>query len=122
MQLLRVITITLPHPRFLNPGFPLLCFSIFCPRPQPSDSPMPPYTDTFFITILPDFAFTRLLFTELFPNFSGYIFCSSLLSLGGMVLGLIDILHLIHGRLLSLFLCYVIQRLLRPASMLIEVV
>ncbi|MFQ6633924.1 hypothetical protein Gotur_010782, partial [Gossypium turneri] len=26
-----------------------------------------------------------------------------------MVLGLIDILHLIHGRLLFLFLCYVIK-------------
>ncbi|TYI61043.1 hypothetical protein E1A91_D10G145400v1 [Gossypium mustelinum] len=72
MQLLRVITITLPHPRFPNPCFPLLCFSIFCPCPQPSDSPTPPYTDTFFIAILPDFAFTRLLFIELFPNFPGY--------------------------------------------------
>ncbi|KAB2004805.1 hypothetical protein ES319_D11G225400v1 [Gossypium barbadense] len=122
MQLLCVITITLPHPRFPNPYFPLFCFSIFCPRPQPSDSSTPPYTDTFFIAILPDFAFTRLLFIELFPNFPGYRFCSSLLSLGGMVLGLIDILHLIHGRLLSLFLCYVIQILLRHASMLIEVV
>ncbi|KAB2009080.1 hypothetical protein ES319_D10G142800v1 [Gossypium barbadense] len=122
MQLLRVITITLPHPRFPNPCFPLLCFSIFCPCPQPSDSPTPPYTDTFFIAILPNFAFTRLLFIELFPNFPGYRFCSSLLSLGGMVLSLIDILHLIHGGLLSLFLCYVIQRLLRHASMLIEVV
>ncbi|XP_040958301.1 uncharacterized protein [Gossypium hirsutum] len=118
MQLLRVITITLPHPRFPNPCFPLLCFSVFCPHPQPSDSPTPPCTDTFFIAILPDFAFTRLLFIELFPDFPGY----SLLSLGGMVLGLIDILHLIHGRLLSLFLCYVIQRLLRHASMLIDVV
>ncbi|KAB2009812.1 hypothetical protein ES319_D10G193000v1 [Gossypium barbadense] len=122
MQLLRVITITLPHPRFPNPCFPLLCFFIFCPHPQPSDSPTPPCTDTFFIAILPDFAFTRLLFIELFPDFPGYRFCSSLLSLGGMVLGLIDILHLIHGRLLSLFLCYVIQRLLRHASMLIDVV
>nr|KJB24136.1 hypothetical protein B456_004G129500 [Gossypium raimondii] len=72
MQLLRVITITLPHPRFPNPCFPLLCFSVFCPRPQPSDSPTPPCTDTFFIAILPDFAFTRLLFIELFSDFPGY--------------------------------------------------
>ncbi|XP_040958303.1 uncharacterized protein [Gossypium hirsutum] len=72
MQLLRVITITLPHPRFPNPCFPLLCFSVFCPHPQPSDSPTPPCTDTFFIAILPDFAFTRLLFIELFPDFPGY--------------------------------------------------
>ncbi|KAK8269131.1 hypothetical protein V6Z11_D11G109300 [Gossypium hirsutum] len=72
MQLLRVITITLPHPRFPNPCFPLLYFSVFCPRPQPSDSPMPPCKDTFFIAILPDFAFTRLLFIELFPDFPGY--------------------------------------------------
>nr|KJB30126.1 hypothetical protein B456_005G130600 [Gossypium raimondii] len=122
MQLLRVITITLPHPRLPNTCFPLFCYSVFCPRPQPSDSLTPPCTDTFFIALFPDFAFTRLLFIELFPDFPGYRFGSSLLSLGGMVLGLIDILHLIHGRLLFLFLCYVIQRLLRHASMLYEVV
>ncbi|TYG84284.1 hypothetical protein ES288_D01G237400v1 [Gossypium darwinii] len=71
MQLLRVITITLPHPRFPNPCFPLLCFSVFYPRPQPSSSISLPL-NTFFITILADFAFTRLLFIDLFPDFPGY--------------------------------------------------
>ncbi|TYG73320.1 hypothetical protein ES288_D04G092000v1, partial [Gossypium darwinii] len=74
---LRVITITLPHPRFPNPCFPLLCFSVFCPRPQPSSSISLPISDTFFIAILADFAFTRLvfqrlLFIGLFPDFPGY--------------------------------------------------
>ncbi|TYH83817.1 hypothetical protein ES332_D02G157800v1 [Gossypium tomentosum] len=29
MQLLRVISITLPHPRLPNPCFPLFCYSVF---------------------------------------------------------------------------------------------
>ncbi|KAB2028049.1 hypothetical protein ES319_D05G073000v1 [Gossypium barbadense] len=70
MHLLRVITITLPHPRFPNPCFPLLCFFVFCPRPS-SDSPTPSCKDTFFITILADFAFTRLVFQRFFQR----LFC-----------------------------------------------
>ncbi|KAG4111791.1 hypothetical protein ERO13_D13G123400v2 [Gossypium hirsutum] len=74
MQLLYVITITLPHPRLPNTCFPLFCYSVFCPCPQAFDSPTPPCTDTFFIAFFPDFAFTRLLFIELFPDFPGYRF------------------------------------------------
>ncbi|TYG78654.1 hypothetical protein ES288_D02G077100v1 [Gossypium darwinii] len=33
--------------------FPFSYF-VFCPRPQPSDSPTPPCTDTFFIALFPD--------------------------------------------------------------------
>ncbi|KAG4151622.1 hypothetical protein ERO13_D04G076950v2 [Gossypium hirsutum] len=45
--------------------------------PLSSDSPTPPCKDTFFIAILADFAFTRLvfqrlLFIDLFPDFPGY--------------------------------------------------
>ncbi|KAL1063456.1 hypothetical protein V6Z11_D13G143800 [Gossypium hirsutum] len=44
MQLLYVITITLPHPRLPNTCFPLFCYSVFCPCPQAFDSPTPPCT------------------------------------------------------------------------------
>ncbi|MBA0636621.1 hypothetical protein Godav_024621 [Gossypium davidsonii] len=67
MQLLHVITITLPHPRLPNPCFPLFYYSVFCPRPQPSDSPTPPCTVNRF-----PFSHYKLLFIELFPDFPGY--------------------------------------------------
>ncbi|MFQ6621046.1 hypothetical protein Gotur_002728 [Gossypium turneri] len=63
--------ITLPHPRLPNPCFPLFCYSVFCLRLQPSDSPTPPCTDTFFIALFPDFAFTRLVFQRFFQS----LFC-----------------------------------------------
>ncbi|KAL1063457.1 hypothetical protein V6Z11_D13G143800 [Gossypium hirsutum] len=90
MQLLYVITITLPHPRLPNTCFPLFCYSVFCPCPQAFDSPTPPCTgccssNSSPISLVTDFTIfnqfwygfgaTRAATRACDPIFAIFIFC-----------------------------------------------